>query len=231
MIFALIGLVIIAIGVYVILDLKPYTDFLETDEDLKMLHQGGYMLIGVGCFIALVYVIGFVGACSQNPCILIWFATALVLLVIAEAGISISLFMFSGEAKGMIDKFMNQSMVIYNKQNETNRGAVTEGWDHIQQDFECCGFDGYEDWKDIVNDTKKIAPKSCCKEEGMCIMNITPAKIHPEGCGAKFEKWLEAHVTLAGGFIIGIAVLQLFSIVIACYLARKSPEEKKLEAV
>ena len=46
-------------------------------------------------------------------------------------------------------------------------------------------------------------------------------KVYEEGCGMKFEQWLEGHVTLAGGFIIGIAVLQLLSIVIACCFARK----------
>ena len=222
LIFSLIGLALIGMGVYVINDLKPYTDFLQTGEDIKMLHQAGYMLIGVGCFITLVYVIGFVGACTQNPCILYSFATALCLLVVAEIGISISLFMFSGEAKGVIDKFMNESMVIYDKQNDTKHDAVKKGWDKIQQQFECCGFNGFEDWEPILNDTdKKVAPKSCCKEEGHCITDITKEKVYEEGCGMKFEQWLEGHVTLAGGFIIGIAVLQLLSIIIACCFARK----------
>ena len=150
----------------------------------------------------------------------------LVLLVVAEAGIAISLFMFSGEAKGMMGKFMNQSMVSYN-----NGGAVKEGWDHVQKDFECCGFKGHEDWKDIMNNTKKIAPKSCCKKPGQCIMDITSQKVFPEGCGEKFEGWLEAHVTLAGGFIITVAILQLFSIIIACCFARKNQQEKTLESV
>ena len=225
LIFSFVGIILIGVGFWVMSDLKPYTDFLKTSEDLQMLEKGGYMLIGVGCFIALVYVIGCVGACTKKPCVLYSFASALILLFIVEVGISVSLFMFSGEAKGAIDKFMKESMAIYNKGELPNGYAITEGLDKIQKQFECCGFDGYEDWKPILNDTNKIAPKSCCEKEGYCIMSITSSKVYKKGCGKMFEEWLEEHVTLAGGFIIGIAVLQLFSIVVALVFARQKKNE------
>ena len=225
LIFSLVGLVLIGVGFWVKSDLKDYTDFLKTSEDLQMLEQGGYMLIGVGCFITLVYVIGCVGACTKNPCVLYSFASALILLFIVEVGISVSLFMFSGEAKEEIDTFMKDSMAIYNKGELPNGNAIKEGWDTIQKQFECCGFDGYEDWGPILNDTNKIAPKSCCENPGLCIMSITPSKVYKKGCGKMFEEWLEKYVTLAGGIIIGIAVLQLFSIVVAFVFARQKKNE------
>ena len=95
----------------------------------------------------------------------------------------------------------------------------------IQKQFECCGFDDYEDWGPILNDTNKIAPKSCCENPGLCIMSITPSKVYKKGCGKMFEEWLEKYVTLAGGIIIGIAVLQLFSIVVALVFARQKKNE------
>ena len=225
LIFSFVGLVLIGVGFWVKSDLKDYTDFLKTSEDLQMLEQGGYMLIGVGCFVTLVYVIGCVGACTKNPCVLYSFASALILLFIVEVGISVSLFMFSGEAKEEIDTFMKESMAIYNKGELPNANAIKEGWDTIQKQFECCGFDGYEDWGPILNDTNKITPKSCCEKPGLCIMSITPSKVYKKGCGKMFEEWLEKYVILAGGFIIGIAVLQLFSIVVALVFARQKKNE------
>ena len=57
-------------------------------------------------------------------------------------------------------------------------------------------------------------------------MKVASQDVYKEGCGAIFEEWLEQNMTLAEGFIIGIVVLQIFSIVIACAFARKINKDK-----
>ena len=114
-------------------------------------------------------------------------------------------------------------------------------------------MNNYTDWNDAfknktsINVTNKRAnkpppkelfPKTCCDtskkgQYSSCYRKdkfekYGEASVYPEGCCSKFEGFVEDQVTLIGGFTIGIAVLQLFSLIAAFYFAKHNQLNYKM---
>ena len=236
--FAMIGIILTGIGVYSALHHEDYYKFLATSDKITILQSGAFITIAVGVLLTLVYLIGCFGACMKNPCMLYTFSFLLSLIILAEIGMGIGLFMFKGKASEIIKSLMDDSQKQYNP-NASNATdpIVVVGWNEIQYYFECCGVNGYDDWKPSENTTSsdKFVPVSCCNKtaeaarDNACpaMMKAKPDLMKPteftpftSGCFPTFEKFITENVTIVGGAAIGLAFLQILSIVIACCFAK-----------
>ena len=235
LIFVILGLAIIAIGVYVSFFLEPYAEFLLNNDDDKLLSAAGYTLMGVGALMTVVYFLGCCGACSESTCMLYSFSALVVVLILAEIGVAIYLFAFTEHAREIVKAGLKESLANYNK---SKRGEKLDyGWDRIQDDFDCCGIDNYTDWKNATfykNQTIWI-PVACCKDDTSCLkdmvndevgVNKTIPNINQGGCYEVFEAWVESKVVVAGSIAIGVAVLHLIITIMACFVGRKSGSKK-----
>ena len=188
-IFVLLGFAIAGIGYYVTSDknILDYTNFLSESGEVQILGYGGYLLMGVGLLITLVYFLGCCGAFFKNPCLLYSFSVILGLIVVAEVGIGVSLFMFGGKASRIVAEEMKNAL---DKYNTTSTGIpintpLTVGIDKIQTSFQCCGVNNYTDWKETpyFNTTKQLAPASCCNTTGISVAKCSKSleEDHDEG--------------------------------------------------
>ena len=241
--FAIIGVVLTGIGVYSALSHEDYYKFLATSDKITILQSGAFITIAVGVLLTLVYLIGCCGACMKNPCMLYTFSFLLSLIILAEIGMGIGLFMFKGKASEIIRSLMDDSQKQYNS-NASNATdpIVVVGWNEIQYYFECCGVvNGYEDWKPRENTTSsdKFVPVSCCNKtaeaakDNACpaMVKANPVLMKPSeytpftsGCFPTFEKFITENVTIVGGAAIGLAFLQILSIVVACCFAKNEKD-------
>lgn len=67
--------------------------------------------------------------------------------------------------------FQNAITVKY---SPTDNNTINMIIDNFQKKFECCGYEGYIDWKESsYTETTKELPASCCKEvkTGTCPIN------------------------------------------------------------
>ena len=221
LIFAIVAIVLIAVGCVLVVDYNHYLDFLQRGGDWSLIGSIGYLIIGIGVFVTLVYVLGTVGACKKNKCMLYSFAAILGLIIVIEMAIAITLFVYSGTLPTVLGSIMRNNIKEY---KSTSDDTIKFEWDEIQTNFECCGVKNYTDWEDIFPNGTQLAPFACCKSTTSCYRadQVTKDKIYSHGCFTKFERALETKLGVVGQTTITIVSFQLISIIMAVYFGRNN---------
>jgi len=219
LIIFLCGSAVLGGGIYMQVEMSSYLDFVSNQAV-----GSAIVLIVVGAVIALVSFMGCCGACTNNSCLMKSYAAILCVLLIAEIGTAVAIYVFKGEAKDIISKGMSETQVNY---GQDQFKTSTQSWDTIQNTFECCGVNGFKDWsKATTLSSTQSVPDACCKDyveacgEGQAAKS-QPDSIYTEGCLEKFVNEIEGHASLAAGVGIGIGVIQLITVIVACYVGKK----------
>jgi CD63 antigen len=133
---------------------------------------------------------------------------------VGEVAAGIAAFVLKGELKTVIQEKMSEGMENYEK---SGYEGVTQTWNMIQYDFQCCGSANYTDWRKYMDGV----PDNCCKTitNGCGKKPGFESEINQEGCLTKFEGLFVGNMGIVGGAAIGIFLVELFGIIIACVLA------------
>lgn len=223
-IFLLAGIAITALGGYMAIKMKDYFDFLGTSDLVgnQDLGVSSYIFIAVGVIVTIISFLGCCAACTDNKCMMGTFATLMALILIAELGVAITIFIYQGKAYAIVADAMNNGLKGY---REPGKDGVTKGWDKIQEQFTCCGVNEPADWKNATKLGDNNAPDSCCKNEatgcgkGKLIAPYTD--LHNKGCLKEFEEFIKSNVFLAGGVGLAVIAIQLIAVITGCCLAKK----------
>ncbi|XP_041472368.1 tetraspanin-18-like isoform X2 [Lytechinus variegatus] len=169
--FLLVGVALISVGIVVIVHTNQI--YILEILDNPLIRNGAYLIIGLGCFIIVVSVVGYFGACMESRCTLIIYIIILVIIFIAQLVGCILLLAY----RSQVTSTLFSSIDSYQGE-DANNDTTSTGWNAIQILFECCGIDGYEDWADStwVNDTNptitidgisydQTYPATCCVSE------------------------------------------------------------------
>ena len=82
-------------------------------------------------------------------------------LLVAQFGAGIAAFVTKYDLTEAIETNMVDGMDNYGKDGY---GGVTETWDFVQQELDCCGVSNYTDWWEWgLEGWKGRVPDSCCK--------------------------------------------------------------------
>jgi len=202
------------------------------------------LMTGGGLLTLIIFFTGMTALAKEDNCWLLAFSilTSLNFFVLL-AGVISSIRLVVEIQIG----FLNAEVIPELSRYETE-DWVRYKWDTIQSEFMCCGgyghHQGYTDWKHtFMGDSKKSVPDSCCLFEapgcGQNLFEITDIrvivqKINIHGCLFVMKKRLDTHVTailmiFAGAGSI-LAIVELFSVVLACCLASsfQADEEEEL---
>jgi len=210
-IFVIVGAGLIGLGAYIQINAKSYLDFLSDNY----LNTPIFIMI-VGGVIFLVAFFGCCGAWQESACMIYTYAVLLAVILIAQIGAGITAFVLKGDLKGVIQKKMVDGMKNY---NQTGHEGVTNAWDILQHDLQCCGSSNYTEWSNYM--TNKV-PDSCCKgkEEKDCGLGPDTDKINTEGCFKIFEDKFVGNIGIVGGVAVGLAFVQMLGVAFACCLGR-----------
>lgn len=230
LLFALSGLCLIVTGGVIQGVYSQYLDFLG-----DKFFNAPVLLVVVGCIIFFVTFFGCCGAVKENHCMTVTFSVLLALIFLLELGAGIGAYMMRQEVRGIIETNMEKGLLNFNK--EGYRG-VTETWNVVQHEMNCCGAQEYKDWTNTTfSEPNDAVPDSCCLSDvegcGKDILTMSdeqvPKIIHTTGCLDTFEELIGNNVALVGGVGCGVAFLQFIGIVFACILA--STIKKEYETV
>ena len=110
--------------------MKDYFDFLGTSELLgnQDLRVSSYIFIPVGVIVTIISFLGFCAAGIDNKCMMGTFPTLMAIILIAELGIAITIFIYQGKAYRIVADAMNNGLKGY---VEPGKDGVTKGWDKI----------------------------------------------------------------------------------------------------
>ncbi|XP_046553244.1 CD9 antigen-like [Haliotis rubra] len=133
-IFSVVGLALLAVGIWVRLD--PNINLYLREED--MAHIVAYGFIAVGIIITVVGFFGCCGALRESQCLLVSFFISLALIFISLVGLAVRLFlmkdMVSDVVKSAFQALLDEKVETYS----TDRHSM-EFMDSIQNELDCCG--------------------------------------------------------------------------------------------
>jgi len=215
----LVGAILIGVGTYIHVQMSDYLNYFD-DSYIN----ASVLFIILGAIVLILGFFGCCGACTENSCMMFTFATLLALVVIAEVGAAISVYVFRGEVDTIVTAKMNEGLTNY-EQGDKYKG-VTDTWNAVQSDFKCCGVSNYSNWQDTkFGKEDNGVPMTCCKtaSEGCGNEIFAPgadlSKINQDGCVQLLEEFIVDKVAIIGGIGIAIAVLQIVGVLVSCMLA------------
>jgi len=206
--FCLIGIALVAVGIYAYITLRDYLNILGDSS----INAPAIVLIVFGVITFIIAALGCFGACKESPCLLFTFAVIIAMLLIAEIGAGIAAFVFRGEVEGFFDGKKDELLMQY---KEGDDSAITDSWDKVHEQLECCGYNGPTDWAD-----SNLAPEQAPKVPDSC-------KEYTQGCKDALIETVKDNIYIVGGAGIAFGVIELLGIVLACCVgcqARKGTE-------
>lgn len=217
LVFVLTGIILIAVGIGVSATYGEYEIFLVSN-----FFSIPTFLIVIGILIFIISFVGCWGALKENYCFILIFAALLGLIFILEISAGISGYVLKGDAQQLIEKKLKETINNYSKDSYD---GTTYLWDLIQRQYDCCGVNTYNDWKEINNST---LPLSCCRIPNgqfgpfSCAYEIEEKNRNKNGgCLTGFADYIKGHAVSLGAAGVIIGVIQFFGVLFACYIARE----------
>ncbi|XP_074029719.1 CD63 antigen isoform X4 [Leptinotarsa decemlineata] len=129
-------------------------------SDYHLFLSGSYfslpnLLIATGCLIFCISFLGCYGAMKQSWVMLMGFSILLGIIFIFEFAAGIAGYVLRDQTSNYLENTMKENMKLYH-----NDSSISDIWDTIQKEFQCCGVINYTDW--IVENKKPDLPISCC---------------------------------------------------------------------
>ena len=237
-IFWLCGAVILGIGIWFLADkdISSKIEIVQIDSGDEYFKFAAYLFIAFGAFVFIVGFAGMCGAIRGSKCLLGFYIFFVLLIICAEITAAVLLILFRLEVENNIETLLQKNI----KERYNDNSVVRLGWDIVQIEFACCGSIGPDDYKYINNtgfETGQSFPTTCCvlsnKDAAMeepstaapfnkieCFKKTNTTFYNQGGCKENLKEWALQHSTIIIGVGIGIAVLEIFSIVWACCYCR-----------
>ena len=125
----------------------------------------------------------------------------MIVILLAQFGSAIAAFVLKDDLADSIEVKMRAGLQNYNK---TGYEGVTETWDYVQQELECCGLTNITDWQTHI-------PRSCYDQPGH--------HWFVRGCLSVMEDVFVDNFGYVAAGILGLGVVELTAILLSCYLA------------
>lgn len=207
------GGVLLGVGIYALVgDTAQLNELLDTN-----LYTGVAIVITVaGALIVLISFLGCCGAFQESKCLLgTFFTLVLILFVVVGAGAIAGFVMGSDSILEQIKTGLQKSVDDY-----TEKDAIKNSWDFLQENFKCCGVDSSSDWARVLGSNN--VPRSCCKKDsegnpGGCSADTNS---YDEGCYEKLEEFVKDNSKLFGAIAIAVAIFLLISMIVACVIMK-----------
>lgn len=228
----LLGLGILALGIYAII--------LSTEDTLQVVGSNtlsvpGIVLVVLGVFLVVVGFCGWLGALREIFFLLVIYCILLSVVVLLEVAIIILVFVQGGQVESLARSAVQRGIDGY--QDDPNLQNLI---DQVQLLFQCCGFDGPNDWdrNDYFNCSGPAlqscgVPFSCCRENDNTRNNFQcgyrvredgqenrlASDINTQGCLTTASAVVMNSSIVLGGIGIGLVVLELINIFLSMGLA------------
>ncbi|XP_072123436.1 tetraspanin-9-like isoform X3 [Mobula birostris] len=145
------------------------------------------LVIAIGTIVMVVGFLGCLGSIKENKCLL---------LSVAE---------YARED-------LKSGLSLYNSNGNI---GLTNAWNIIQNEYECCGVDNATDW--LAKGTTAV-PDSCCQEYSQNCGQDNPSNWFTKGCYDKIEAFVEQQTVVLSSVGMCIVLIQILGMVFSMIL-------------
>jgi len=188
--------------------------------------ESSVFLILLGIIVIIVSSIGFYASLKSHYVLMTTFVTVMIICVICEVIGSITMFALNQDGQQQTE--IRNKLVTSLQAYDVTPDAMTDAWDMIQTDLECCGVSGPRDFRQSPFFREKShLPVSCC---GPLVLDVqgqaekcrtsTPT-VHKRGCHEAMEQFLKMYMGALGGVAALVAAMQVMVITAATILIGK----------
>lgn len=178
--------------------IKKYGDITKITTDTYTLVPCG-ILVGIGVLIFITALCGCCGTCRDNKCCLSTFFALLLIVFALEVTAGVMGYVYKNKAKEFVNDGFIDAIKHYGQDSSLDKAV-----DDLQSKLKCCGSHGRIDWHEYAQHHDYLPPDSC--------------SYYKEGCLDKITDDVKKNLSYVLGTAIGVAVLQLLGMIVACYL-------------
>ncbi|CDS42502.1 TSP4 [Echinococcus multilocularis] len=159
----------------------------------------------LGLAVLTVAFIGCFGACNLNGCLIKWYATLMMLLIVGEIICGALLFALKNQSLKLIERYFNNS--IYKIESGVGDSHLRNSIRKIQNSLKCCGAYGPGDWRDPY--------EFCCRSGKICF------RAPKLGCVQAAGKVLTENRLPLGITVMVFGIIEIGAVACAATLERR----------
>ncbi|KAJ8725434.1 hypothetical protein PYW08_003617 [Mythimna loreyi] len=210
-VFLLTGFLFLIVGITVLVTFKEYDALLT-----KRFFNVTGLVLATAVIILLGSGLGAYSAITKEFYFVAGYVALLLVTLILEISIMIAAFSLRNDATEELRQPMSQTLQQY-----FNRVEISQMWDDLQREFECCGIVGRDDWR------PNLLPISCCFINIGTIspFQCTASNSYGVGCAALLGATLSYSAHVIAICAVVATCLQVLMSLMAGYLAYRSKFE------
>ncbi|KAM7382764.1 hypothetical protein PAMP_002481 [Pampus punctatissimus] len=194
----------------------------------------GVGLLVIGGVVAVVSVVGCLGAHNENQFLLLMYLSFLIILVLGQLFVTFLLVINKRKIEDSLDEDVDQIIIQYGDSRDYQHRLM----DNVQRNGKCCGRTGPRDWlqnsfiQSLNLTNPDVLPCSCfnsshptfnsswCSE----LLSFTEPLFgrgnssYDQGCKKKFMDWLKDNALTIIGMDVSLMLSQVVQFVLAVYL-------------
>ncbi|CAM9612191.1 CD63 antigen-like [Lampetra fluviatilis] len=220
LLFCLSSLCLVALGALMLSDSHALLSDAATVASL--------CVMALGLVVFLVSFFGCCGAQRESHCMVATFSALMFLIFFLELGLGVTAYFFRHQVRELVE------VKVWELLEKQPEATVDDLLGKMQTQLKCCGVTSFDNWFTSSNSSGSNSsnssssgrvPDSCCiYPRERCGANVDASTaytvIYTEGCVSVVESILLQNALLVGGVALGLALIQIISIILACCLMK-----------
>ncbi|PKU48197.1 tetraspanin-7-like [Limosa lapponica baueri] len=213
------GLTMFIIGLWAKMSLGTYLVLSANDYP-----SAPAILLATGAAVIIWGFLGCFGAATEHRGLLRAYGTFLAAVLVAGLTAGFSALLYRQNVAQGFQEGLHQALLAYREDE-----GMADALDTLQHALSCCGVEGYRDWLALPwgPEQNGSVPLSCCWARQGC--QPSPPNLHGlhrDGCFSKVSAFVSSNMFYVATAALGLALLQLIGIVLACLLAARIPARR-----
>uniref|UniRef100_A0A8C9LAT0 Tetraspanin n=1 Tax=Pavo cristatus TaxID=9049 RepID=A0A8C9LAT0_PAVCR len=210
------GLTMLIIGLWAKVRLGGYLALSASDSP-----SAPAILLATGTAVIVWAFLGCFSAATDHRGLLRTYSAFLVAVLLAGLTAGLSALLYRQDIARGFREGLRQGLSAYGEDE-----GKADALDALQRTLGCCGVESYRDWlaSPWALQQNASVPLSCCRARRGCPLSSAGAHgLHTEGCFGKVSAFVSSNMFCIATAALGLAVLQVVGIVLACLLAARIP--------
>ncbi|CAN0008267.1 unnamed protein product [Bubo scandiacus] len=210
------GLTMFIIGLWAKVSLGSYLALSANDYP-----SAPAILLATGAAVLIWGFLGCFGAATEHRGLLRAYSAFLAAVLAAGLAAGLSALLYRQNVAQGFQDGLRQALLVYGEDEGT-----ADALDALQRTLSCCGVESYRDWLAAPWGLEQngSVPLSCCRARRGCRRSPPDAgRLHRDGCFSKVSAFVSSNMFYVATAAVGLALLQLIGIVLACLLAARIP--------